>query len=326
MNIKNINPDYFKILEFAIKAPSGHNTQPWKFKLSNNNIQLYPDFSRSLPVVDKYNRELYISIGSALQNLYLAANELGYSINYQIIQQDDYYFVNIDLEKLNTIPDKLFKQILKRQTNRSIYNGKTISNDIITQLVNICNKSEIHCLLYSNEEKEFNIISNLIRKANELQMLDKEFKKELKSWLRFNNKQVNNKKDGLAFNIIGAPSMPESLGNPIIGMFLKPQTQSKADNIKIVSSSHLVIFTAKEDNPRNWILLGQYLEKFLLKCTELNISFSFLNQPIEVDELRILLQKELSLNHEFPCLILRIGYAEPVEYSARKPIEDFIIN
>jgi hypothetical protein len=56
----------FKILvECAIKAPSGHNTQPWKFEDIDDGIIIHPDFSRALSVVDIDNNALYISLGCA---------------------------------------------------------------------------------------------------------------------------------------------------------------------------------------------------------------------------------------------------------------------
>ena len=67
-----------KILKYAVKAPSGHNTQPWIFKTGNDSITVLPDFTRALPVVDPDNHALYISLGCALENLIIAANEFDF--------------------------------------------------------------------------------------------------------------------------------------------------------------------------------------------------------------------------------------------------------
>jgi nitroreductase len=56
---------YLKIVRSAIKAPSGHNTQPWLFTKGENEIFIKPDFSRALPIADPENRELFISLGCA---------------------------------------------------------------------------------------------------------------------------------------------------------------------------------------------------------------------------------------------------------------------
>ena len=70
--------DDFKFLvESAMKTPSGHNTQPWKFENIDDGIIIHPDFSRSLPVVDSDNNALYISLGCAIENIIIAASVKG---------------------------------------------------------------------------------------------------------------------------------------------------------------------------------------------------------------------------------------------------------
>lgn len=55
--------DIKTLLAYAIKAPSGHNTQPWKFRVEGNTITISPDFSRRLPIVDPDDHALFISLG-----------------------------------------------------------------------------------------------------------------------------------------------------------------------------------------------------------------------------------------------------------------------
>ena len=54
------------LLRYAIKAPSSHNSQPWRFRLVDDSVELFADRSRALPVVDPDDRELLMSCGAAL--------------------------------------------------------------------------------------------------------------------------------------------------------------------------------------------------------------------------------------------------------------------
>ena len=72
------NTDFLFMIEQAVKAPSGHNTQPWLFKTGETEIEIRPDFTKSLPVVDPDNRELFVSLGCAAENLCIAASHKGY--------------------------------------------------------------------------------------------------------------------------------------------------------------------------------------------------------------------------------------------------------
>ncbi len=62
----------------AILAASTFNTQPWLFKVSASAIDVHVDASRNIGAFDPFRREQYISVGSALENLTLAAAAAGF--------------------------------------------------------------------------------------------------------------------------------------------------------------------------------------------------------------------------------------------------------
>ena len=48
------------LLRYAVLAPSGHNTQPWKFAIVPEGIEVFADYSRRLPQIDPDDRELIV--------------------------------------------------------------------------------------------------------------------------------------------------------------------------------------------------------------------------------------------------------------------------
>src|SRR6266702_4573795 len=64
------------LIQLAGRAPSLHNTQPWRFTVGREAIELYADHNRQLPE-DPDGRELLISCGAALYGLRLAVRSLG---------------------------------------------------------------------------------------------------------------------------------------------------------------------------------------------------------------------------------------------------------
>ncbi len=132
-----MNTDEFKFLvEHAIKAPSGHNTQPWKFENTQDGIILHPDFKRTLPVVDVDNYELYISLGCALENLLIAAKQKSYKFKVHYPEkQGSSIFVDITKNETGDItPDLLFNEISKRQVTKTKYNDKALADVVLNQL------------------------------------------------------------------------------------------------------------------------------------------------------------------------------------------------
>ena len=328
-NIQAQSPDSFNhMISAAIKAPSGHNTQPWKFKLGNDCIDVMPDFTKSLSAVDGTNRELYISLGTATENLCIAASHEGYTAKTEIMQNNEKaYYVHVSFAKSSTAnTSPLYDAIYKRQTNRSVYNKSIIGPDTITLLKQIVPEQGTHIYMFPKGSTTFNDLATKVYKGNELQMNDPLFKKELLEWIRFNKSQAKKEGNGLTSATMGAPNVPEFMGKPIVKAFLNPKAQNKGDMKKIESSSHLVLITSTEQDPKAWISVGRTLERFILNTTNLGIANAYMNQPCEIKELSNKIKNELpAINQEYPNLLLRVGYSKPMPYSPRQNIDSFII-
>ena len=65
------------LIATAARAPSVHNTQPWRFRVGKYAIELYADPARKLQM-DPVGREMLISCGAALFGLRLAIRSLCY--------------------------------------------------------------------------------------------------------------------------------------------------------------------------------------------------------------------------------------------------------
>ena len=316
--------DFEFMVEQAIKAPSGHNTQPWLFKINESNIEIHPNFDKSLTVVDFDNRELFITLGCATENICIAASHKGYESSVSVNNSG---VIKINLTKQDLInSNHLFKQIAIRQTNRSIYNGNMIPEDTIQMLKSINIEPNINMYFYKNGTQEFDSIANYVFRGNTIQMQDKAFKEELRNWMRYNKKHQDKTNDGLSYAVFGAPNLPLFIVKPIMAKAINEKSQNKGDKKKIESSSHLVLFTTKGNTIEEWVSLGRTLERFLLKSTESGIINAYLNQPNEIRYLSIEMAKTLNIANEYPTILLRIGYGNKMPYSKRKDIKDVILN
>lgn len=302
------------LISKAILAPSGHNAQAWKFSvIDNGEIRLSPDFSRTLPTLDPQNRELFISLGCALENMVIYAQSMGFE---PCINEEDGN-ISITCNKLGPIQQEdLAKAIDTRQTNRSIYNGKMIPLEDLFKL-----KTGEVCI-FPNGSEDFAQISKLVGLANYIQLGDKGYKNELKQWLRYNDKEAELSGDGLSYNALGTPNIPPFLRKIAVSLGLNSSTQNASDTKKILSSSHLAIFTGN-DTISEWIKVGRCLERFLLTAETLGIACAYMNQPCEVPSIRNILKETLNLNEQ-PQIIVRLGYAERAKKSHRRPLSAFL--
>src|SRR5690349_21257002 len=72
-------------LQWAVLAPSRHNTQPWLFEIAGDELRVYADRARMLPVADPGGRQLLMSCGAAIANLRLAAAHFGHASSVELL-------------------------------------------------------------------------------------------------------------------------------------------------------------------------------------------------------------------------------------------------
>lgn len=322
MNTNAQNADYLQMVSCAVKAPSGHNTQPWLFELQSDKIIISPNFEKTLSAVDANNRELFMSLGCATENLCLAASTLQYRTKVEV---DSIGNILIHLEKSTEIaPNPLFEQIEKRQTNRSKYNGTKIPEETISRILQQIQTTENKIYAWAKNTTEFEQLTDFVLQGNLLQMNNKAFKEELLSWIRFNKKHAENTNDGISYAVMGAPNLPKPITKFFVKLALKAKTQNKTDLKNINSSSHLLLLTSRENNIASWIETGRTLQRLLLILTQNNIAIAYLNQPCEEEKLNEKMQTRLPIDNQKPQILLRIGYAKPMPYSKRKRLMEIL--
>ena len=105
----------------------------------------------------------------------------------------------------------------------------------------------------------------------------------------------------------------------------KPQQQADADAKKIRSSPGAVVVASNADDKSAWVRTGQVYERLALQMTALDIKSAFLNQPIEVAELRSQFQSAVGLGQAAPQLLVRYGYAAALPRSLRRLVDQVLI-
>ena len=66
-----------RLVAAAVLAASAHNSQPWRFTVGPGEILVHADFDRGLGAMDPYEREMFIGIGCALENMAIASPGAG---------------------------------------------------------------------------------------------------------------------------------------------------------------------------------------------------------------------------------------------------------
>jgi hypothetical protein len=316
-----------KFVEYAAKAPSGHNTQPWQFILNVNEIHIHPDMKRALPVVDSDNHALYISLGCATENLVIAANKYGFQTEVKISKTDkNEEFIQIKLMSAESVTkDELFDFIEIRQSTRNPYTSNNVALADISLLQSSFNFDGISVLTFTTPE-EINALEPFIIDGSNLQFENEKFIAELVSWFRFSEKEAKEKGDGLWTASMGLPKMNRFIGNIVMKYFVSAKSEAKRWKELINASSGFALFVADKNDVRHWVTLGRAFQRFGLTATKLNISHAHVNMPCEELKVRKKLIQKLGIGSRHPLLLVRFGYSEKMPYSKRRNLDDVIKN
>ena len=309
-------------IRFATLAANGHNTQPWRFRIAGQAIHIAPDLSRRTPAVDPDDHHLYVSLGCAAENLALAANAGGLAGEMRFDPSGDGAVI-YEYRAGDERPSILCDAIPHRQSTRAEYDGRLVSATDLAQLESASAASGVDLILMT-DRRQIDRVRDLVVTGNTMQMADRAFMIELKSWMRFNARAALAHGDGLFSASSGNPTLPTWVGRPLFDLAF----QSKGENEKyarhIASSAGLAVFLGARAEPTQWLAVGRACQRFALQATALGMKLAFINQPVEVAGLRPELAALVGMPGRRPDIVMRFGYGKALPMSPRRPVDAVI--
>lgn len=316
------DPTLRDLVGMATLAANGHNTQPWKFRLNEEQVTILPDMTRRTAVVDPDDHHLYVSLGCAAENLIIAARAHGRSVDVAIEGEADPH-ISLALGNGPTRDEELYRTIPLRQSTRSAYDGQPISPDDLDLLASAARQEGVSVLFFTEPEQRESI-AEFVVEGNSAQMDDPAFIAELRDWLRFSSDRAVAMGDGLFSACSGNPVVPEWIGGRLFrAVFTKDAENTKyRDHIR--SSAGVAVFIGERADPEHWMKVGRSFERFAVQATALGIRNAHINQPIEVPHIRPEFARWLDMPEARPDLVVRFGRAPALPMSLRRPVEDVI--
>ena len=191
-------------LGWAILAPSGHNSQPWKLHQQGNVVEVSADRSKRLPVVDPDDRELIMSCAALTTHLELALAGLNRASQTDWLPPDggpDMVARVKVLGKATPTTDDLtlFKAIPHRVTNRAPFRPLQIGVDVLLVAKHLVESHGAHLTFLTGETRA--TVADLIAQGDRSQMADKTFRHELAAWVHHNQSEELDGMRGYGFGI-----------------------------------------------------------------------------------------------------------------------------
>lgn len=336
INPWSISPDDFPVdgyasdqleflLGYAVLAPSNHNTQPWLFRINAMDVEVVADRRRALPVVDPDGRELTMSCGAALYNLRIAAEYFGHQYRVEPFpgpaDANVVARMHLGLGAETSSEDVLlFQSITRRHTNRQTFRPEAVPEAVLAALADVAQREGVTFQVATGSELRDAVVDH-VAEGDRRQWADKRFREELARWVRPHPEQHT---DGIAVHDLGVKDWLSFAGPALIRTFDRGSGQAARDRDIALHSPVLAVLWTPDDTPQDWLRAGQALQGVLLRARGEDVWASFLNQPIEVPELRSNLAAALGING-YIQILLRLGYGPEITPTPRRSPREMLI-
>jgi nitroreductase len=304
-------------LELACRAPSIHNSQPWRWRLSGRSVHLYADLSRWLPATDADGRDLVVSCGAALHHLGIALAATGIAATVHRLPNPDDPVHLAAIELRNGTPTDadlaLATAIMRRRTDRRRYCTWDVPARMVDELVAHAAAHGAVLRPISEPHARAAVVA-AIRTAAEIQESSAAYVVETALW-----SGRSAAVDGVpATNLLRDPAGTARRFSP--GLIEQPDTGEP-------DGAQLLVLGSTSDDTLAQLRTGEALSAVLLHATASGLGTCPLSQPLEVGDTRRHLRDNVLGGTLLPQLVLRIGWppsGPPLPATPRRPVADVI--
>jgi nitroreductase len=307
-----------KLIEAAAAAPSIHNTQPWRFRVTGDLIELHGDPDRMLWVADPRGRALHLSCGAALFNLRLAIRMQGAKPLVWPLpdpQAEPTLLASVQLERSRpaaAAERELFEVIGWRHSSRAPFSARPVPDAVQVELEQAAGAE--FALLRTLNDQDAAMVLELAAAADRALEANFDHRVELGRWIGTEGD------DGvpataLAYRPDAGPAPVRDFGYAAPAVERPPGRYEPRPRLAVLSTAR--------DEPGDWLRAGQALQRVLLTAARHGLATSLLYQPIERHDTEHQADGWWPWP-ECPQVIIRFGYGPPGPGTPRRSVEDIL--
>jgi nitroreductase len=333
-------PDGMSDSEFiamcGVLAANPHNTQPWRFRLEQESIEIWSDEDRHLGAADPERRMMKMALGCALDNMTLAARYLGY-LEAREVADPVTQRITLDLgqksldQESDPADQPLFDAIFARQTARAVFDlGQPVPASVTATLEQRAAELDLSVRWY-REESLRNAIAEVHRTGVRTWMAEPQRHTDAMKWWRHTREEVATQRDGISIFTSSLPAFFRAAGPALVSReqlesdFGRDQEIGWIDSI--VSQTPLwAVIHGSRDDWASCVNAGRLLERMYLEATRSGYGVCPLAYASEHPEISELLKAVLNIpEREHVFIVCRLGRGPELERSVRRELKTFVI-
>lgn len=293
----------------ACRAPSVHNSQPWRWHYTNGRLDLFGDRSRVLPMMDPSGRQLVISCGAALGHLQVAFAALKWSTHIERLPE------GVHSERLATIgfgrdarpashDFDLLAAIRRRYSDRRPFGPASEIERVASGVASI---PRVHVTVVPQQARPTLAAATEVSAAS--RKYDTAYQTELHWWTGHSTVTSGIPPEALVSTElhrrvdIGRTFPPGS-------RTFSPEDRSSETSVQDVDRSTVLVISTDTDERTDWLSAGEAMSALLLSATVEGLATCPLTHVTELARSREMIA-ELLPGGGYPQALIRIGKVEP---------------
>jgi nitroreductase len=305
------------LLGYAVLAPSSHNTQPWKFAITEDGtIKVFLDEAGWLKVADADRRELHLSVGCALENLLLAARHFGFApgVAYFPEPSEQAFVASVALAKAGGRASDgdaaLFAAITVRHTHHHTFDSRPVAPELLRQLQGCCDEPGIQLCL-TGDGNIRRKVDDLIARSDAATFANPEWRAELAHWI--------------GQGVFGTPWLISQLGSLATAYLNLGGFTERSDKQVLLSAPVLGLLAATENDRVSQVKAGRIFERIYLTAARHGLGVRPMSQICQIPETKAELARLIPPPGGFPLQPFLLGHAELAkDHTPRKTVEEVL--
>jgi nitroreductase len=311
------------VIALALRAPSIHNSQPWRWVIGDNSVHLFVDPYRHLPITDPDGRDLLLSCGAALHHLHVAFAAVGWATTVHRLpnpaQPDHLAAVECFPHAATAGNIASAAAIAHRRTDRRRFSSWTVPLPLLDALAQRAAAQGAILTWVADAQHRIELTAAITDAARQ-QAANPDYATELAAWA------------GRSFVATEGVPAANTLAHPARhgdtpmrafphGELIDPESWEG-------DAGELLVLATSSDDRMSQLRAGEALSAVLLAATELNLASCPLTQSLEVDTTRAVLRDQVLNDAACPQIVVRVGWApvgsDPLPASPRRPLDDVL--
>jgi nitroreductase len=328
---------FVELVAAASKAPSSDNMQPWEFRKQDDSIEVFCVGDRLLSI-DVEDMFTWISIGAAIENLAIAAEERGLACEIEcgdpVQLKGPAAIVRFFAGRNDAKP---VTSISERRTNRRPFHPRPLSPQTCLGLAD-ATEGFAAGVYWTNNVSSLRDMASIDIAFSSILLEHVPFFDGLFDAIRFSRRELESERLGMDLKSLEIPPLGFAIArllkswkiSRIVGRLGIGRIVAKILSSRLEASGALFLITTGRRDPSGYMEAGRAMEALWLEAASRGLSahpYGVIPQYLTMAELKpdMFLPEHLSViegrreqfrsvftvtEDEFPAIMLRIGYAE----------------